>query len=1214
MNKVISSVLAVLSFLVAILLFISFLLTSEKSLKFLLNFNQDSYVDFVLHDSYWHPYKPTIEIDALSIKRAETDINFIKIEGLKVEFNLLSPFQGSLIEAFYAEDLSLLINLSANEDQFNFNDLRLYIPSVKNLSINKLSLIDSSNYLNTLKGNLSLIALKSEDFRAKFSAQNTAGGSLDFGMYSIGGSKSLKNYKGFLNTSNLILNEGIINQFCSGCPSGTLDSKVWFTLIDLRLVKFLGDIEFKLNSTLDFINSINARVELEDSRNKVFRISSFVNGNPTNNIPEVFTSFAAEEAIFFIPKIELGEDKFVNEILHFFELRKDLLLKGYITNLIFNLTDSLEFRADFEDLALKLNEFSISGLGGNLQYTPDISRLKIDTPYLQIDLGALFDANLIFNNFNSVLDLQLIDKKVSISNSTFKGTYKRTSIQGDVSLHPSPFDDRGDLSFRITSNELGYLDALSLFPNLNNTKLTKRWLKDSISCGSLKEVSFIYRGPIDNKYDDSSSSFQSKGFLNNSCLNVNDLSIKDINLVANINNSSFIGKVIEGDLYGSGVEGVVKTFKDNNSYKVELKGSSEGPLLSLLRLTNLNQIFNTEEDSGKHFTNFYFISPLSPTWEILGKNSNLELSTKIKGGNFNNKQTKLNFSDLYSSIEYDSTNGVKDGFATININDIPLKFDIKKGKGKGSFNTQIVAEDILSAKKLLSSFDVKEEISGSSRFNIKLTLASFIKEQPILEPVIEVLSNLEGVSINLPEPLAKSKDSKLDFRLTFNPFMDKPPLLNFKYGDLFRGKFNFRNNAAEGFIIAGKEKQSISIEDDQILLIGELKKLDLGSFISLGILNEEGPGNFFIRDLLVQETNLSNLSLLETKFKSIRTKEGMEYKFINDDLSGKLLLPTDNKRNLSFKFDFIKLNQSSTGSKDSFLSLYNAIDDNFDFSADAIFYNGKNYGNWDFSILRENNNLTFYDIRGVYGKWGIKSNNEGISTLKVVKNSIGWSSILETNIYSGSPEKAMIQIGITPNFDLDTLSLDAELTWNNLPWLFDYNSINGEISTNLNGLTIRNNEDLETPNNLLRLVNIFNITDSFEKVTNLDFRKLYKRGFSADTVTGRFRVTDKSLQIKEPILLNSGSSQFSWTGDISRDQKGNLDSLNLEVIMTLPLREYLPAYALVLGGPITAGVVYIAGKAFERNLDKLSSGKWTIKGNISAPKTEFDGWFEENTD
>ena len=196
---------------------------------------------------------------------------------------------------------------------------------------------------------------------------------------------------------------------------------------------------------------------------------------------------------------------------------------------------------------------------------------------------------------------------------------------------------------------------------------------------------------------------------------------------------------------------------------------------------------------------------------------------------------------------------------------------------------------------------------------------------------------------------------------------------------------------------------------------------------------------------------------------------------------------------------------------------------------------------------------------------------------------------------------------------MDTLSLDVDLTWNNLPWLFNYNSIRGEIFTNLNGFTIKNSGNLETQNNLLRLVNIFNITDSFEKVTNLDFRKLYKRGFSADSVSGKFLITNKSLLIKEPILLKSGSSQFTWSGEISRDNKGNLDMLNLEVIMTLPLRDYLPAYALVLGGPITAGVVYIAGKAFERNLDKISSGKWTITGNISEPKTEFDGWFEDSS-
>ena len=273
-----------------------------------------------------------------------------------------------------------------------------------------------------------------------------------------------------------------------------------------------------------------------------------------------------------------------------------------------------------------------------------------------------------------------------------------------------------------------------------------------------------------------------------------------------------MAEVLDGDLYGSEIKGTVKTFRFNNNYKIELKGNSEGPLSSILRLANLNQIFDVEEESGEHYSNFYFTSPLSSTLELLGKNSNLELSTKIKGGSFNNKKTKLYFSDLYSSIEYDSTNGVKDGFATIKINDIPVKFDIKTVKEEGSFNTQIVAEDIFSAKRILSSFDFKEAINGSSKFNLKLTLASFIKEQPLINPEIEVLSDLEGISIDLPEPLTKSKDSKINFRLTFGSPINESPLLKFKYGDLFRGKFKFRNNITEGFVIAGKENKAFLLK------------------------------------------------------------------------------------------------------------------------------------------------------------------------------------------------------------------------------------------------------------------------------------------------------------------------------------------------------------------------------------------------------------------
>ena len=203
-----------------------------------------------------------------------------------------------------------------------------------------------------------------------------------------------------------------------------------------------------------------------------------------------------------------------------------------------------------------------------------------------------------------------------------------------------------------------------------------------------------------------------------------------------------------------------------------------------------------------------------------------------------------------------------------------------------------------------------------------------------------------------------------------------------------------------------------------------------------------------------------------------------------------------------------------------------------------------------------------------------------------------------------------MQIGVEPNFEMDTIAMETNLSWNSLPWNFNYDQVTGEIELNIEGLVIEDSKDIQTPNNLLRLINIFNITDSFEKVTNLDFRKLYKTGFAADSVKGTIQISNNKILIDDNLTFKSGSSEFRWTGEISKNNKGNLEDINLEVVMTLPLQEYLPAYALILGGPVTAGVVYIAGKAFQRNLDKLSSGTWKIRGSLEDPKTDFEGWFE----
>ena len=263
-----------------------------------------------------------------------------------------------------------------------------------------------------------------------------------------------------------------------------------------------------------------------------------------------------------------------------------------------------------------------------------------------------------------------------------------------------------------------------------------------------------------------------------------------------------------------------------------------------------------------------------------------------------------------------------------------------------------------------------------------------------------------------------------------------------------------------------------------------------------------------------------------------------------------------------------------------------------------------NGSNWDLEVA---NRRTGYKVRIT------KARFSEIASIFENLNTQGKKSTLTSNLdglTDAELEKAFKQIGLDLNSSIGVIEFYPDIKWQGLPWDFEFNRIVGEVGLSIVDITIQNKDaDIETPNNLLRLISIFNVTDTFEKVTSLDFRKLYRSGFSADKVEGNLYVDSKSVKTINPLFFKSGSSEFKWIGAVSKDKNGKFNFLDLEVVMTLPLREYLPAYALILGGPLTAGVVYIAGKAFERNLDKLSSGKWTISGSLENPKTNFEGWF-----
>jgi uncharacterized protein YhdP len=139
----------------------------------------------------------------------------------------------------------------------------------------------------------------------------------------------------------------------------------------------------------------------------------------------------------------------------------------------------------------------------------------------------------------------------------------------------------------------------------------------------------------------------------------------------------------------------------------------------------------------------------------------------------------------------------------------------------------------------------------------------------------------------------------------------------------------------------------------------------------------------------------------------------------------------------------------------------------------------------------------------------------------------------------------------------------------------------------------------------LKVVSILNLSNILRRL-QLDFSDIADDGVSFDDLDGGFEIKDGYLDITDPLLIHSPSSQFLFYGgtDIPTEK------IDMEMIATLPVAGNLPwlAAAFLGGLPVAAGV-FVATKLFEDQVDTVSSAVYTFEGTWDDPELEFKKMF-----
>ena len=276
-----------------------------------------------------------------------------------------------------------------------------------------------------------------------------------------------------------------------------------------------------------------------------------------------------------------------------------------------------------------------------------------------------------------------------------------------------------------------------------------------------------------------------------------------------------------------------------------------------------------------------------------------------------------------------------------------------------------------------------------------------------------------------------------------------------------------------------------------------------------------------------------------------------------------------------------------------------------DVKIDELAVGGQGWGHIAFDYRPQARGLVAKRIRG--NLRGLKTLDGTLAIYK--RDTNDWESS-----FSGKVNTADIG-AVMQNFDQPRMlttqesQFDVSLNWPGYPDQIDLQALSGTLDLTLvNGRFIAGSSGGDS--GLLKLISLLNF-DTLVRRLKLDFSDLHPEGLSFDQVTGRLYFDKQMVHLNEdtPLQVDTTSADLQMIGDIDL-AKQTVDS---QVIATLPLAGNLAvAAALTAGLPAAVGV-YVVGKLFKEQVNDLASVRYTMKGTWDDPKLEVDKVFESRT-
>ena len=856
----------------------------------------------------------------------------------------------------------------------------------------------------------------------------------------------------------------------------------------------------------------------------------------------------------------------------------------------------------------------VAGLSGYLEATRDSGRLLIDSNALELAFPGLYPAPFQLADFSTELQWQLADDRLLLRSGPIVAkdgdspltALLRLDLPLQAGAEPGPA-----MTLAVSGKQLSLSTARRYAPDiLSDTLLT--WLDSSLKTGVADSAGFIYRGSLRSDEHDLRTV--------QLALDVSGLNLQFQHDWPALTAAKAKVYLDDGRLWGSGdgmsISGIVlndvavsiaPNQRDVPELNVGASARASFPeVQALFRDSPIGALSGNVIDGwrgeGEASAQVTVQLPLEGhALPAVGVEANINLPLLWL------PDVKLSLSQIKGPLYYSTDKGLRSPSLRGRLFGETLKATIRQEKD----------EVRIDASSMVDTADVQRWLDQPAiGFLQGRTRAEMVLRAGGNQPGVDILSDMQGISVRLPQPLYKASNEVLPLNVHAGLGSDAPPL-TVTLGELFKLRYRQRGDESAVAIAVGKGG-SAELRSNTVSVSGALDfaamdqwQLALTRFLELQNQKQHNMGSGASLPVIVDRLKVGELDalgqMLHDAVISARSDESVwTLRVDSDELAGNIEVPMVEDEPYVLMFERLALPALSPEYGDGESGLA-AVDPRtlpvLDVDIEQLSMGGKNYGRVGFDLRPDARGAHFMSLRGqLFGvdlgdakresqlHWWMDDSGEHRSQLR------GKFAVRDLG-------EVLQRLGYDKALETTSGSFDLNLSWPGTPDAWQMSESQGRLHFLLkNGRFLKSSD---AASGTLRALSIFNMANIVRRL-KFDFRDVFSKGIHFDEMKGELGFANQRLYLTEPMEVSGPSSRFQMSGNINLLN----EALDMRLVATLPVGSNLPWVAALVGGLPAAAGAYVVSKVFEEQVDSFSSAVYGIGGTVQKPELSFEKIFD----